>query len=146
MWVILPAEGRWETVQARLGVGMMAEIEQQAQMAHVRLSMPKFEYASDMSLNELLIPMGLTQAFCPAGNYSGISEGEGMCIGQAIHKATILVDEQGTEASAATMVVMPASLMQEAELTVDHPFIYAIIDRDSGLILFLGQVLNPSIH
>jgi serpin B len=90
--------------------------------------------------------LGLTAAFCPEGDYSGIAEGGGLCIDQAVHKATITVDEEGTEATAATMVAMPASIMEEIELTVDRPFIFTIVAQESGLILFLGQVLDPTIH
>jgi serine protease inhibitor len=146
MWVILPAEGRFDAVQFGLGPGLMTQIDQQVQMQHVTLTMPSFEFESQPSLNDLLPNMGLTKAFCPEGDYGGISENGGLCIGQAVHKATIKVDEEGTEATAATMVAMPASIMQEVTMKVDRPFIYAIIDRESGLILFLGQVLNPALH
>jgi serpin B len=145
MWVILPAVGRFKAVQGELGPSMMSEI-QQAGMAHVTLTMPSYEFESELSLIDLLIQMGLTQAFCPEGDYGGISEGGGLCIGQAVHKATIKVDEQGTEATAATLVAMPVSIMQEINMKVDRPFIFVIVDRESGIILFLGQVLNPAIH
>ena len=119
---------------------------QQATMAHVTLTLPSYDFESELSLNDLLVSMGLTKAFCPAGDYSGISEGGGLCIGQAVHKAMIKVDEEGTEAAAVTMVAMPASIMEEVVMKVDRPFIFAIISRESGLILFLGQVLNPAAN
>lgn len=146
MWIILPAEGRFEAVKGELGPVLMNKIEHQAGMDHVTLTMPSFTIESDLALNNLLVQMGLTQAFCPEGDFGGISDGGGLCIGQAIHKATIKVDEEGTEATAATMVAMPVSIMKEVEMKVDRPFIFAIVDRDNGLILFLGQVLDPAVQ
>ena len=146
MWIILPAEGRFIAVQDELGSDLMKNIQQQAGMEDVTLTLPSFDFESELRLNELLTQMGLTEAFCPAGDYGGIAEGGGLCIDQAVHKATVAVDEEGTEATAATMVAMPVSIMEEVEMTVDRPFIYAIVSRESGLILFLGQVLDPTIH
>jgi serpin B len=146
MWVILPTEGRFNAVQDGLDSDLMNDIQQQAGMDDVTLVLPSFDIESELILNNLLAQMGLTQVFCPAGNYSGIAEGGGLCIDQAVHMATITVDEEGTEATAATLIAMPVSIMQEVELVVDRPFIFAIVARDSGLILFLGQVLDPTVH
>ena len=144
MWVIFPAEGRFKAVQDKLSSDFIDAIRQQAGMDDVSLTIPSFDFESELSLNNLLIQMGLTSAFCPAGNFTGISNEGGLCIGQAIHKATITVDEEGTEATAATLVAFPVSIMKEVKLTVDRPFIFVIMERDNGLILFLGQVLNPA--
>lgn len=144
MWIILPGEGRFKAVQDGLSSNLISALQQQAGMADVTLSIPSFKFETDLALNQLLEQMGLSEAFCPAGNYSGIAEDAGLCIGQAVHKATISLDEEGTEATAATMVEVPVSIMQEIELTVDRPFIFAIVGHDSGLILFLGQVLDPT--
>jgi serpin B len=146
MWIILPAEGRFEAVQDKLGTDLMNDIEQQARMEDVTLTLPSFNFESELPLNGLLTQMGLTEAFCPAGDYGGIAEGGELCIDQAVHKATITVDEEGTEATAATMVAMPASIMEEVEMTVDRPFLFTIVARESGIILFSGQVLDPTVH
>jgi serpin B len=146
MWIILPDEGRFKAVQDELGTDLMNDIQEQAGMQDVTLTLPSFDFESELPLNMLLAQMGLTEAFCPAGDYGGIAESGDLCIDQAVHKATITVDEEGTEATAATMVAMPASIMEEVEMTVDRPFLFAIVARDSGLILFLGQVLDPTVH
>jgi serpin B len=146
MWIILPAEGRFKAVQDKLGSDLMNNIKQEVGMDDVTLTLPSFDFASELALNILLTQMGLTQAFCPAGDYGGIVEDGGLCIDQAVHKATITVDEEGTEATAATMVAMPVSIMEEIKLTVNRPFIFAIVAQESGLILFLGQVLDPTVH
>lgn len=144
MWIILPTEGRFNAVRDELSPALMNEIVQASGYGEVSLTMPGFEYESELTLSDLLVQMGLTQAFCPAGNFNGIVDGGGLCISDVIHKATIKVDEQGTEATAATMIVMMAAMMKQAEIKVDRPFIFAIMDHESGLILFLGQVLNPA--
>jgi len=146
MWIILPVEGHFKAVQDELGPDLMNDIQKSVGMEDVTLTLPSFDFESELPLNTMLAQMGLTQAFCPTGDYSGIAEGGGLCISQAIHKATITVDEQGTEAAAATMAVMPVSIMDKVELTVVRPFIFAIVAQESGLILFLGQVLDPTVH
>ena len=74
-----------------------------------------------------------------AADFSGIAEGSGLAIATAIHHATIAVDEKGTEATAATIIAMEESAMPPAELTLDRPFIFAIVDRESGDLLGLRE-------
>jgi serpin B len=71
-------------------------------------------------------------------------EGGGLTIGDAVHKATITVDEEGTEAAAVTGVEMEVMAYPESEMVVDRPFLFMIVERESGAILFLGQLLNPA--
>src|SRR4030042_3097471 len=96
MWIILPEEGRFKTVQDELGTDLINDIEQQARMEDVTLTLPSFDFESELPLNELLAQMGLTEAFCPAGDYGGIAEGGGLCIDQAVPQAPIALDEEGT--------------------------------------------------
>jgi serpin B len=142
MLVILPAEGQFEMVEGRLSPEMLTEIRQGAEVHDVRLTMPKFDYDMELDLVDLLSGMGMADAFHGGADFSGI--GAGLSISEALHKATITVDEEGTEAAAATMIAMEVSAMEGAELSLDHPFIYALIERESGVILFLGRVLNPA--
>jgi serpin B len=86
-------------------------------------------------------------AFSPAeADFSGMSEGGGLYVGGAYHKAFINVGEKGTEAAAATAVVMKdgSAPMVDLYLTVDHPFLYYLRDDPTGAILFMGRVLDPS--
>lgn len=144
MWVILPAQGRFEAVQKQLDAGLLDEARRQAEAWEVTLTLPRFGFESDLSLPGLLQEMGLAQAFCPALDFSGMVEGGGLCLYQALHRATITLDEKGTEAAAATMAMVPVSEVDKVEMTVDRPFLFAILTRETGLILFLGQVLNPA--
>ena len=144
MWVILPAEGQFETLQSQLSSAWLEDVRYQAGAWDVILTLPRFDFESDLSLPELMQSMGLTAAFCPGQDFGGMAEGGGLCIGNALHRATITVDEQGTEAAAATIAMIEVSKVEEVEMTVDRPFLFAILVRDTGLILFLGQVLDPA--
>ncbi|MCK4583676.1 serpin family protein, partial [Candidatus Bathyarchaeota archaeon] len=87
--------------------------------------------------------MGMPTAFTGSADFSGMSDG-GLFIGHVVHQAYIDVNEEGTEAAAATGVVMRESMPILEVFRADHPFIFTIRDRDTGLILFIGRVMNPS--
>lgn len=144
MWVVLPDQGQFEVVQKQLAIRLLDEAQRQAKASEVTLTLPRFDYESDLSLPEPLQLMGLIDAFCPGMDFNSMVEGGGLCIDDALHRATITVDENGTEATAATMVAMQVSKVDEVEMTIDRPFLFTILTRDTGLILFLGQVLNPA--
>ena len=112
----------------------------------VELSMPKLEFESDFSLSETLKTMGMPLAF-GAADFSGMNASgqSDLFIKEVVHKANITVDERGTEAAAATGVVMESSLPPgPVRLTIDRPFIFVIQDSKTGAILFAGRVLNPA--
>jgi serpin B len=118
----------------------------------VRLSMPRFEFETDLDLKTALAAMGMTIPFDPNladfGGMADLAQIEGnLYISDALHKAYIGVDEAGTEAAAATAILMgvtSAPMGEPIEVRLDRPFIYAIYDRQTGAILFLGQVTNPA--
>lgn len=95
-----------------------------------------------MSLAEPLIALGLTDAFGPEADFSGISQFTGLAIDDVIHKTHIELDENGTKAAAVTGVIMTetAAEMPEHSVVFDRPFVYAIIDTETNLPLFLGTV------
>jgi len=77
-------------------------------------------------------------------DFSGITGNKELFIGEALHRANITVDEKGTEAAAATVLDMPVSTPPPPkEMTMDRPFIFAIVEHGTGTILFLGRVTNP---
>jgi len=144
MWVILPAEGRFEDVQGRLGADWIAAVQRDAEARRVILSLPRFGFEALLELHDLFVEMGMTHVFCPALDFEGMAEGGGLCVDYALHRATITVDERGTEAAAATMVAVPVEQVQDVEMAVDRPFLFAIVARETGAILFLGRVLDPT--
>ena len=94
----------------------------------------------------MLQRLGVQLAFTDGADFSAMTRQESLLISEVIQEAFIAVDEQGTEAAAATAVVMAAT-SAEAEppptLDVDRPFLYAIRDRQSQAVLFIGRVLDP---
>lgn len=111
--------------------------------------LPKFKMETSYSLSGILAEMGMPTAFDRnEANFTGMSAGEDLYIGAAFHKAFIEVNEKGTEAAAATGMVIPTVGIQRSvpfipTFQADRPFIYLIRDQKSGAILFLGRVLNP---
>lgn len=144
MLVILPEAGQFEAVEAALSTEFLNQVRGQAQVRDVQLTMPRFEFDTDIDLRALLTDMGLQNPFGGAANFSGILADGGLFISDALHRGTITVDEEGTEAAAATAIVMAESMLETAEVTMDRPFIFAIIEQETGSILFLGRVMNPA--
>jgi len=112
----------------------------------VNLTMPKWEFESDFSLSKTLAGMGMPLAFSPKADFSGINGTRDLFISDVVHKAFVAVDEEGTEAAAATAVVMVESAMpmEPVEFTVDRPFVFFIRDLQTGTVLFVGRILDPS--
>ena len=130
-----------------LNATSFAQITAALSGAHVDLTLPRFEIESKSDLSAKLARMGMPLAFDPnSADFSGITTQEPLYISKVIHQADISVDEKGTEASAATAVVMTAGAMPGGPVTVhvDRPFIFALRDTRTGAILFLGRVVDPS--
>jgi len=112
----------------------------------VIISIPKFKMTSKFSLQTVLAQMGMAQAFTGAADFSGMTGRRDLFISAVIHQAYVDVNEEGTEAAAATGVVMKLTSMGPDRTPVfraDHPFIFMIRDNASGSILFLGRVISP---
>jgi serpin B len=146
MWVILPAEGRFEDVQGRLGADWIEAVRRDAGARQVILALPRFGVEATLCLHDLFKEMGMAHVFCPALDFEGIAEEGGLCVDTALHRATITVDEKGTEAAAATMAAVLLEQVQDFEMTIDRPFVFAIVARERGEILFLGRVLHPAAN
>ncbi len=115
----------------------------------VELGLPRFDIESSISLAKVLGDMGMTAAFSATADFSGMSTEETLVIGDVIHQANITVDEVGTEAAAATAVVMVATAIQPVEatpvvLTIDRPFTFWLRDVDGSTVLFAGRVNDPT--
>lgn len=114
----------------------------------VILSLPRFRTTSMFTLSESLAKMGMPSAFDPAkADFSGIDGKRDLCISLVVHKAFVEVAEEGTEAAAATGVVVGITSIAPVEkpvsFVVDHPFLFLIRDNASGAILFMGRITNP---
>ena len=128
-----------------------AELEQilsdlQSSSARVDLSMPKFQSESRFGLADVLIELGMPNAFdAEKADFSGMTGKPDLMIGSVLHQATIEVNEEGTEAAAATAVVMELTSMPGESYTIslDKPFIYVIYETTTNAIVFMGRVVNP---
>ena len=146
MVILLPAPGNFAAFEEGLQAQQVYDIISGLQHTNLALTMPKFEFDSAFSLTDTLAGMGMPDAFSPdQADFSGMTGTRRLFISQVLHKAFVSVDEAGTEAAAATAVVMEEGVLEPlAEVTVDRPFIFLIRDIETAAILFVGRVLNPA--
>jgi serpin B len=113
----------------------------------VQVGLPKFRAESQFSLGPALSAMGMPTAFTDRADFSGIDPKRGLAISAVVHKAFVDVSEQGTEAAAATGITMRAAAMRMPDPAVifraDHPFLFLIRDTSTGVVLFIGRLMNP---
>lgn len=116
---------------------------------HVVVTMPRFKFAYEIKLNDILKDMGMQKAFDDYGaDFTKITDQEDLYISSVAHKSFIDVNENGTEAAAVTAITFtttsaPADTVKKIYFTVDKPFVFAITEKDTGAILFIGEVQNP---
>ena len=148
MVIILPEGGNFASFEEGLQAQQVSDIISGLQPTEVALTMPKFEFDSEFKLKDTLAGMGMPIAFSPdEADFSGMTGNRELFISEVVHKAFVAVDEAGTEAAAATAVIVETSSMPvepPLEVTVDRPFIFLIRDIETGTILFVGRVLNPT--
>jgi serpin B len=107
------------------------------------VSIPRFSYTSTFQLGAELKALGMTDAFTDTADFSGISIADQLSIGDVFHKAFVDVNEEGTEAAAATAVTIVAVMAPVDNFYADHPFLFFIRHNRSGAILFFGRVMDP---
>jgi len=146
MLVLVPDAGELTAFEQALTADQLAQIAGSLQATQVALRLPKWDTERELSLRDALAALGMPTAFTDAADFSGMTTEEPLQIADVIHQANITVDEKGTEAAAATAVVMEATAAapQPVELTVDRPFVFALRDTATGAVLFLGRVTDPS--
>jgi serpin B len=139
MLVVVPDQGRFEEVRQRLDQGLLDEIDATFTTGPYELLIPKWETTTHLDLMSWLTDLGAAPGAYPA-------IGPGVILGEAVHGADIAVDEWGTVAAAATALGFEESGAPEPELTVkaDRPFLYLIRHRPTGLVLFAGQITDPT--
>ncbi|HWO25135.1 MAG TPA: serpin family protein [Kofleriaceae bacterium] len=108
------------------------------------LTLPKFKFDAPLELKPILKSLGMVDAFSEAADFSRIDGTRGLVITDVVHKGFIGIDERGTEAAAATAVIVgDTSVPPSATFVVDRPFLFFIRDRPTGAILFVGRVMDP---
>ena len=147
MVVIVPDEGDFDSFESSLTANSVSDIIDSLNQQKLNLSMPKYEFEYDAALKEILQNMGMTEAFSGNADFSGMTGEETLFIDNVLHKAFISVDEKGTEAAAATAVMMAGSAPDPGSplnFTIDHPFIILIMDNITDSVIFIGRVMNPA--
>jgi serpin B len=111
----------------------------------INLFLPKFKMTSEFMLEEKLPEMGMVDAFSSEADFSGMTGDKSLMISKVIHKAYIDVSEKGTEAAAATVVIMSRNGGSHKPIVfkADHPFIFIIKDNTTGQLLFIGILNDP---
>jgi serpin B len=147
MVILLPDQGKFDSFEASLTGQSVTGIIQGMKSRTVQLSMPKFTTEQSFGLKSALTSLGMKDAFAPGlADFSGMDGKKDLYIQDVVHKAFIAVDEAGTEAAAASGVIVGTTAVPSdiVKLDINRPFIYLIHDIQTGTILFLGRVMNPS--
>ena len=137
---ILPE--RYTEFEEALVPERLEEVLEGLEERELKLLMPKFSFESGFELREHLERLGMAAPFSPEADLSGIADGE-LSLSSVVHRAFIRVTEEGTEAAAATGVIVGRGLIVPLEVRLDRPFLFLVRDRETGAILFLGRVLDP---
>ena len=142
MWLIVPHNpAGLAAVEESLDASALTTLHSAARTGPVDLTMPKWEQTlPPTDLFAWLCPLG----FCPGAGFDGIA-GD-IVITAALHGAKVIVDENGTEAAAATAIAFAESMPPEPDLTIvaDRPFLWAIVHQDTGALLFVGRLVDPT--
>lgn len=149
MLAIMPRDGSLAAFERGLTTTSLAAIEDSLKPYYVNLKMPKLDLSTQRSLVSTLQALGMTDAFGPQANFTAITTQVPLSISLVEHAANLRVDQQGTVATAATVVVGPATAVRPrpeptVTLTLDHPFLLLLRDDRSGTILFVAAVANPA--
>jgi serpin B len=144
MVVLVPDRGTYATFEAGLDDEQYERILSELESRPVTLQLPRFQASFDTSLVDPLTELGMADAFVAGvADFSGINGRHDLFIADVLHKAWISVDEAGTEAAAATAVLIPIGGAGEpVTLTIDRPFLFAIRDIETNTILFLGRIVE----
>ncbi len=148
MLVLLPDEIEGlSALEAKLTPDNLSHWESGLRRQEVRVFLPRFKLDSQFQLAEVLKAMGMTRLFTPGeADLSGMSSEQELFVSAVIHKAFVDVNEEGTEAAAASVVEAKSeesSIAGPAVFRADHPFVFQIRDNRTGSLLFLGRLVNP---
>ncbi len=146
MVILLPKSKQFSVFESLLDGQTVKGIVDNITIARVNLTMPKFQIESSFGLKDALSSLGMGVAFSQSADFSGMDGTPDLFIQDVVHKAFVSVDENGTEAAAATGVVVGLKSMPDkpVDMKIDRPFIFFIRDIPTGSIIFVGRVLNPT--
>jgi len=144
MYILLPKENNITALEEMINYENFTEWKNSLYKAQVEVFLPKFKLETEYSIKDHLKNMGMNIPFTPNADFSGMDGKQDLFIEKVRHKAFIEVNEEGTEAAAATSVHMAlTALPMFTEFNCNHPFIFLIQHKDTDVILFMGKVENP---
>jgi len=145
MLLLLPSENL-DVIEPVLTAEKLNEYKSQMKETELdSISIPKFEFDTKYFMKETLSALGMPTAFSQNADFSGMTGVKDLYIDFVIHQAYVKVDEEGTEAAAATAVGMKlTAVMPSNVFKADHPFIFIIQEKETGNILFFGRVVDPT--
>lgn len=149
MIIFLPKDNNLINLDDSISINNLSNWKNAMKNERVAVSLPKFKFDTDYFMSKDLKEMGMPTAFTGNADFSGMTGTKDLYISEVIHKAFVEVAEYGTEAAAATAVIMRAMAVPMPQeppkvFNADHPFIFTIQDNQSGNILFMGRVLDPT--
>ena len=147
MTLIVPDAGAFETVEEAITGPFIFDLSNEMRSERINLEIPKFDFETTINANDALKALGMEEAFDPdLSDFKGIADVDDLHITDVVQKATITVDEEGTEAAAATAVIVgveSAPIGEPISLVIDRPFLFLIQHVPTGTILFMGRVVQP---
>ncbi len=146
MLVILPAEGGLKKLEKELSAAKLSLWEKELDNRRVDVFLPRFSLSAKYALPDTLAKMGMPEAFTDKADFSGMDGTKNLYIQQVVHQGFVEVNEEGTEAAAATGVAMGLKSMPmqaPPQFRVNRPFLFLIRDSAAGKIVFMGRVEKP---
>ena len=145
MLILLPINKTTHYLEQNLTLGNFNSWKSEMRERSIPVYIPKFTFETEYSMSSTLSDMGMPAAFkWPGADFSGMDGTDLLYIDKVIHKAFVEVNEKGTEAAAATAVMMAMASAEPMEIfNADHPFIFLIQQKETGNILFMGKVMDP---
>ena len=146
MMILLPKDKDLSTVINAADENSFSEWRESMVEKNVDIYLPKFKVETKYQLNEYLKQLGMVIPFTYSADFSGMNGYKELFISRVVHKAFIDVNEEGTEAAAATAVIMERLIIEPSRIVFDcnHPFMYLIQHKQTGTILFMGTITDPS--
>jgi serpin B len=142
--LLLKADGDFRGLEAALSPELLARTLEALSPTHLVLRLPRFQSRSSVGLTPALRNLGMRAAFQPGpADLSGIDGTRELYVTDVLHEAFVLLDEDGTEAAAATAAIIAPASMPQLMVRFDRPFVFAIRDVETGAVLFMGRVLDP---
>ena len=145
MILVLPKENNISIAEQAINPASLLDWKESFDSLEVDVTIPKFKLETEYNLKKYLQMMGMDIAFTPNADFSGMTGAKDLFIKKVAHKAYIEVNEEGTEAAAATSVIMQlTAIIETVSFNADHPFVFLIQHKETGNVLFMGKIVDPT--